>query len=107
MPGALLADEMGLGKTLTSVAVDMICKLVTAKVVMELLLSILWENTHEECVILANKNSPSIVGKEQEWYPFQRLNSVPHHLLKIQTTSPHGHPALLSALEPILVVSMP
>jgi len=34
MPGALVADEMGLGKTFTSVAVAMLCKLVTEKVVM-------------------------------------------------------------------------
>jgi len=27
--------------------------------------------------------------------------------LEIQTTPPHGHPALVSALEPILVVTMP
>jgi len=32
MPGALVADEMGLGKTFTSVAVAMLCKLVTEKV---------------------------------------------------------------------------
>jgi hypothetical protein len=36
MPSALLADEMGLGKTFTSVAVAMLCKLVTEKVVMGL-----------------------------------------------------------------------
>jgi hypothetical protein len=34
MPGALVANEMGLGKTLTSVATEMLCKLVTEKVVM-------------------------------------------------------------------------
>jgi len=39
MPGALVADEMGHGKTFTSVAVAMLCKLVTGKVVMELPLS--------------------------------------------------------------------
>jgi hypothetical protein len=27
--------------------------------------------------------------------------------LEIQSTSPHGHPALISALEPVLVVTMP
>jgi len=34
MPGVLVADKMGLGKTLTSVAVAMICKLLTENVVM-------------------------------------------------------------------------
>jgi hypothetical protein len=107
MPGALVADEMGLGKTFTSVAAAMLCKLVTEKVVMGLPLSILWGNTLEEWVILAHNDFPGIVGEEREWYPLQRLNSVPRRLLEIQTTPPHGHPALISAHEPILVVTMP
>jgi len=107
MPGALVADEMGLGKTSTSVAAAMLCKLVTEKVVMGLPLSILWGNTVEEWVILAVNDFPGIVGEEREWYSLQRLNSVPRRLLDILTTPPHGHPALVSAFEPILVVTMP
>jgi len=107
MPGALVADEMGLGKTFTSVAAAMLCKLVTEKVVMGLPLSILRGNTLEEWVILAHNDFPAIVGKEQEWYPVQRLNSVPRRLLEIQSTSLHSHRALISALEPMLVVTMP
>jgi len=107
MPGALVADEMGLGKTFTLVAAALLYKLLTEKVVMGLPLSILWGNTLEEWVILARNDFPGIVGEEQEWYPLQRLNSVPRRLLEIQTTPPHGHPALVSALEPILVVTMP
>ena len=107
MPGALVADEMGLGKTFTSVAAAKLCKLVTEKVVMRLPLLILWGNTLEEWVILANNDFPSIVGEEREWYPLQRLNSVPRYLWEIQKTSPHGHPALISAHQPILVVTMP
>jgi len=107
MPGALEVDEMGLGKTFTSVAEAMLCKLVTERVVMGLTLSILWGNTLEEWVIVAHKDFPGIVGEEWEWYPLQRLNSLPHHLLEIQTTPPHGHPALISAHGPILVVTMP
>jgi len=107
MPGALVADEMGLGKTFTSVAVAMLCKSVTEKVVMQLPLSILWGNTLEDWVIFARNDFPGIVGEERNWYPLQRLNFVPRRLLEIQTTPPHGHPALLSALEPILVVTMP
>jgi len=101
-----VADEMGLGKTFTSVAVAMLCKLVTEKVVMGLPLTILWVNTLEEWVILADNDFPSIVGEEQEWYPLQRLNSVPRCLLEIMTTPPPGHPALIPAHEPILVVTM-
>ena len=67
MPGALVADEMGIGKTFTSVAVAMLCKLVTDKVEMVLPLSILWGNTLEECVILADNDFPGIVGEEREW----------------------------------------
>jgi hypothetical protein len=96
---------MGLGKTFTSVVVAMFCSLVTDKVVMGLLLSILWWNTLEEWVILAHNNFASIVGEEQEWYQLQRLNSVPRRLLEIQTAPPHRHPAFVSALEPILVVT--
>jgi len=58
-------------------------------------------------VILAHNDFPGIVGEEREWYPLQRLNSVPRRLLEIQTTPTHGHPALISAHEPILVVTMP
>jgi SNF2 family DNA or RNA helicase len=107
MPGALVADEMGLGKTVTSIAAAMLCKLLTEKVVMGLPLSILWGNTLEEWVILEENDFPGIVGEEREWYLLQRLNSVPRRLLEIQTTPPHGHPALISAHEPILVVTMP
>jgi len=107
MPGALVADEMGLGKTFTSVAVPILCKLVTEKVVLVLPQSILWGNSLEEWVILAHNDFPSIVGEEQEWYLLQRLNSVPRRLLEIQSIPPHAHPALISALELILVVIMP
>jgi len=74
---------------------------------MGLPLSILWGNTLEESVILVDNDFPGIVSEELEWYPLQRLNSVPRRLLEIQSTPPHGHPALISALEPILVVTMP
>jgi len=107
MPGALVADDMGLGKTFTSVAAAILCKLVTEKVVMGLPLSIVWGNTLEEWVRLAHNDFPGNVGEEREWYPLQRLNSVPRRLLEIQSTPPHGDPALISALEPILVVTMP
>jgi SNF2 family DNA or RNA helicase len=107
MPGALVVDEMGLGKTFTSVAAAMLCKSVTEKVAMRLPLSMLWANTLQEWVIVLRNNFLGIVGEERGWYPLQRLNSVPRHLLEIQTTPPHGHPALIQALEPFLVVTMP
>jgi len=107
MPGALVADEMGLGKTFTSVAVAMLCRLVTEKVVMGLPLSILWGNTFEESVILVGNDFPSIVGEDCGLYLFQRVNSVPRRLLDIQTIPTQRHPALISAHEPILVVTMP
>jgi len=107
MPGTLVADEMGLGKTFTSVAAAMLCKLVTQNVVMGLPLSILWGNTLEEWGILVHNDFPIIVGEELGWYALQRLNSVLCRLLEIQSTPPHGHPALMSALEPMLVGTMP
>jgi hypothetical protein len=107
MPGVLVADEMGLGKTFTSVAAAMICKLLTEKIVMGLQLYILWGNTFEEWVILADNDFPGVVDEEREWYLLQISNSVPHRLLEIQTTPPHRHPALTSAHERIVVVTMP
>jgi len=107
MPGALVADEMGLGKTFTLVAAAMLCKLVTEKVVMGLPLSILRGNTREEWVIFGQNDFPGIVGEEREWYLLQRLNSVPRHLVEIQTTTSHSQPARISPHEPILVVTMP
>ena len=74
---------------------------------MGLALSILSGNTMEEWVILAHNDFPGIVAKEWGWYPLQRLNSVPRHLLEIQTTPSHRDTALISAHEPILVVTMP
>jgi len=97
MPGALVADEMGLAKTFTSVAVAILCKLVTEKVVIGLPLSILWGNTLEEWLILVRNKIPGSVGEEQFWYLLQRLNSVPRCLLEIQTTPSHGYQALVSA----------
>jgi len=107
MPGALMVDEMRLGKTFTSIAAAILCKLVTEKVVMGLPLYILRGNILEERVILAHNDFPGIVGEEWEWYLLQKFNSVACRLLEIQSTPPHGHPALVSTLEPILVVTMP
>jgi hypothetical protein len=106
MPGPLVADEMGLGETFTPVAAAILCKLGTEKVLTELPLSILWENMVEDSVNFACTNCPGIVGEEQERYPLSRIKSVPRHRFEIQTTTLHGHPTLVSALEPILVVSM-
>jgi hypothetical protein len=58
-------------------------------------------------VILVNNNFRSIVGDEWDWYPLQTVNSVPHRLLEIHPTPYHWHPALVLALEPILVVTIP
>jgi hypothetical protein len=58
-------------------------------------------------VILACNDYHSIVREQHERYLLQRLNSVPHRLLEIQTTRPPRHPVLVSALERILVVTMP
>jgi len=102
-----VADEMGLGNTFTSVAPAMICKLLTEKVVMGLPLSILWGHTLAEWVNMVQNNVPGIVCEKRVWYLLQGLNSVPRCLLEIQTTPSHGHPALISAPEPILVVTMP
>jgi len=74
---------------------------------MGLPLSIIWGNTLEEWVILTHDDFPGIVDEEWGLYPFQRLNSVSCSLFEIQSTPPNGHPSLISALEPILIITMP
>ena len=85
----------------------MLCKLVTEKVVMWLPLSIVWGNTLEKWVNLAQNDFRGIIMDQREWYPLRRQNSVPCHLLEIQSTPPLGHLVFTSAFEPILVGTMP
>ena len=49
-------DDMGLGKTFTSVAVAIICKMMTEKVVIGLPQSVVSANTHEEHENLAQND---------------------------------------------------
>jgi len=56
---------------------------------------------------LAHNDFTGIVGEERERYPLQRLNSTPRCLLEIQSTPPHWDPALISALEKMLGLTMP
>jgi len=91
----------------TWVAVAITSTLLTGKAVMGLPLSILCRNTLDDCVNMAQNNCPKIICEEQQWYPLQRLNSLPHCLLEI-TPAPHqGDPTLTAALKPIVVVMMP
>ena len=106
MPGSLVAEEMGLEKTSTSVATAMISKLLTEKVVMGLRLLIVRGNTLDAWVNIVQNDFPGVIGEERDWYPLRRHNSVPFCLMEIQNTPPQGHPALTSAHEPILVVTM-
>jgi len=107
MPDALVIDEIVLRKMMTSVAAVMICKLLTHKVVLRFPLSMLWGNTLYVCVNMTQNEYPSIIGKEQQWYPLHRLNPVSCHLLEIQATPSIRYPVLTSALEPIVMVTMP
>jgi len=58
-------------------------------------------------MIVVHNDFPSIVGEARVLYLVQKLNSVPCCRLEIQTTPPHGYQAHVSAIEPILVVTMP
>jgi hypothetical protein len=107
MPDALVADEMDLGKTFTSVATAILCKMVTEKVLIGLPLSTLWGNTVDGWVFMAHNEFPGIVWGEREWYPLERLNSVPSCLLQIQIIRSQLYAAHMSSHEPILVVTMP
>ena len=107
MTGALVADEMGFGKTFTMVAAAMICTLLPEKVVMGLPLTIYWGNSLADWVNMVQNEFPGIICEEQELYPLRRHNSLPRHLIDILKTPLQGHPALISILEPILLVTMP
>jgi hypothetical protein len=56
---------------------------------------------------MAQNDFRGIIGEEREWYPLRRPNSVPRRLIEIEKTTPQGLPALTSALNPMLVVTMP
>jgi len=107
MPGALVSDETDLGSTSTSVAVSMICKLLTEKIVMGLSLFILCRTTLEGWVNQAQNNYPRIIGAERKWYLLQRLNWAARHPIQIQSTPPERHPALTAALVPVMPVTIP
>jgi len=85
----------------------MICNLLTEKVVLGLPRSIGWGNTLEERVSMAQNVIPGIIGDERESNPVRREHSQPHRRSEILSTPPQGHPALTSAWEPILVVTVP
>jgi len=63
--------------------------------------------TFVERVNMVQNDSPRMIGKDWKWYLLWKLYSVPHRLLPIQTTAPLGLPALTSAIQRILVVTMP
>jgi len=83
MPGVLVADEFGVGKSFTLGAAAMICQLQTVKVAMGLPQLILWGNTFEERLVIAQNDYTKFFGKEQKWDLLQRLNSLPRHLFEI------------------------
>src|ERR1700731_1267736 len=107
MPGALLPDEMGLGKTHTSLAAAMFCKLQTETVVFGQPLSILWGQTLDKWINQAQYDYPAVPPEERGWYPLTKKNPVPCQLLDIKMIPPYGHPCLVSAHEPILIVTLP
>ena len=66
MPGVLVADEFGVGKSFTLGAAAMICQLQTVKVAMGLPQLILWGNTFEERLVIAQNDYTKFFGKEQK-----------------------------------------
>jgi len=64
IPGGLVVADMDCGKAFTLVAVAMICKLLTEKVVVELPLSILWGKTLDLWVNMVQNDYPRVIGEE-------------------------------------------
>ena len=88
---------MGLGNTCTSWAAAMICRLLSVMIDVGLLQSVLYMNTLDEWVKMAQSDCLRIIRKEQESFSLYRPISVPHQLDEIQTTSPRIHTAIPSA----------
>jgi len=107
MQWAQVADDVESGKMFTSVAAAMIYILLSEKLVMGLLLSMLWGNTLDEWVNMAQNEYPSIIGEAHVWYPLQRLYLVPCCISEIRTTPAVRHPAFTWALEQIIVITIP
>jgi len=103
----LVADEMGPGMMFNLTATVMIFQLLIGKILVVFLQSILWGNTFDEWVNMTKNNYPANISDEWWWCLLQRLNSVFHCLLEIQTNPTLAHPARTWALDPIMVVTMP
>jgi len=56
---------------------------------------------------MAQIDFPGIIGEERVWCPLRRQNSVPRRRSELQSTAPHRHPAPTSAIQQILVVTIP
>jgi len=56
---------------------------------------------------MAQNNLPRSIGHEREWYVLWRSTTLPRRHSEIMSTPLQGHPALISAFEPILLVTMP
>jgi hypothetical protein len=56
---------------------------------------------------MVQNDFPEITREEWEWYPLRIQNSVLRHLIEIQKSPLQGHPVLTSALEHILVMTLP
>jgi hypothetical protein len=74
---------------------------------MGLLLSIGRGNTLDEWAKIAQNNYSGIIGEDRECHTFQGRNSLPCLLVEIQITIPQRHPSIISALEPVLVDTIP
>jgi len=56
---------------------------------------------------MAQIDFPGIIGEGRVWCPLRRQNSVPRRRSELQSTAPHRHPAPTSAIQQILVVTIP
>ena len=106
MPEVLVADQIGLGKAFTLVAEATICKFSTKNVVVALPWSMLWGNTLDKWVDMAQNDYPWNVRNAWEQYLLQGMNAAPHCHVQYQSTLSLSNPELISAHEPILIVTV-
>lgn len=84
----------------------MICQSLTEKDVKGLPLSIMKGKIFYKRLNVPQKEFPWNISNKLKWFPLQKLNSVPRHVLSIKTTLPQRPHVLTSALLSILVVKI-
>jgi len=103
----IVADEVYLDMGFSSVAAATICQLLIQMVVVGLVVSCVWECTNDEWVKIVQNNDPGCIVEAQRCHPWWRVEFVSCCHFVILINPPLGNAALTTAIELILVVTIP